>query len=79
VLHLQEIVRGPLDMLADLMTMRGSIKKRSQDEHVKRALEKGRPLLCSFLHGRQSTLQFGRNGRRSTIGCQERDLRLIIK
>jgi uncharacterized heparinase superfamily protein len=58
VLHLQEIVRGPLDMLADLMTMRGSIKKRSQDEHVKRALEQARPLLCSFLHGRQSTLQF---------------------
>ena len=79
MLHLQEIVRGPLDMLVDLMTMRGSIKKRSQDEHVKRALEKACPLLSSFLHGRQSTLQFGGNSRRSTIGCQERDLRLIVK
>jgi hypothetical protein len=79
VLHLQEIVRGSLDELADLMTMRGSIKNRSQDEHLKRALEKARPLLCSLLHGRQSTLQFGENGRRSTIACQERDLRLIVK
>jgi hypothetical protein len=48
VLHLQEVVRGPLNMLTNLMTMSRSIKKCSQDEHVKRAMEKSDPLLCLF-------------------------------
>jgi ABC-type uncharacterized transport system ATPase subunit len=44
-------------VLADLMAMSRSIKKRSQDEHVKCALEKARALwLCLLRHGRRSTL-----------------------
>jgi hypothetical protein len=34
VLHLQELVRRPLNVLADLMAVSGAIKKRPQDEHV---------------------------------------------
>jgi hypothetical protein len=52
MLHLQEIVGGPLDMLADLVAMRGAIQKGPQDEHVQRALEKS----VSFFHGRLPTL-----------------------
>jgi hypothetical protein len=71
VLHLQEVVGGPLNVLADLVTMSWPVKKRSQDEHVERALEKTRaPLLCLFRHRRQSTLNLGGDGRRSTIACQ---------
>jgi hypothetical protein len=55
VLHLQEVVRGPLNMLSDLMAVSGAIQKRPQDEHVKRALEKTCSLLCLFIHRRQST------------------------
>ena len=38
--------------------MSRSIKKRSQDQHVKSALKKTRPLLC-FFHRRRSTLDPG--------------------
>jgi hypothetical protein len=31
VLHLKKIVRGPLDVLSDLVPVRRSIEKRSQD------------------------------------------------
>src|SRR5271163_1171128 len=51
MLHLQEIVRGPLNMLSDLVPMSSSIKKSPQDEHVQRALKKS----VSFFHGRHST------------------------
>jgi hypothetical protein len=71
VLHLQKLVRGPLNVLADLMAMSRSIKKRPQDEHVKRALEKARALwLCLLRHRRQSTLNHAGDGRCSTIACQ---------
>ena len=40
MLHLQKIVRGPLNVFADLVAMSGPIKKRPQDEHVQRALKK---------------------------------------
>lgn len=62
VLHLQEIVRGPLDALADMMAMSGAIQKRAEDQHIQGALEQLRPLLF-FLsgHGRHSIL--GSSGR----------------
>jgi hypothetical protein len=57
VLHLQEIVGGPLDVFADLVTVRRSIQKCSKDEHVQRALQQIRALLCLVLHHRRhSTL-----------------------
>jgi hypothetical protein len=57
MLHLQEIIRGPLNVFANLMAMRRPIKKRSQDKHVQRALQQIRPLLCLlFSHRRRSTL-----------------------
>jgi hypothetical protein len=59
VLHLQKLVRGPLNVLADLVTVSRSVKKRSQDEHVKRALQNARALLlCLLRHRRRSTLDF---------------------
>jgi hypothetical protein len=39
VLHLQKFIRGPLNMLPDLMTVGSSMEKGSQNEHVKRSLE----------------------------------------
>ena len=48
MLHLQNIVRGSLDVLADLMTMSGAIKKGPQDEHVKRSLKKAYSFLFCF-------------------------------
>jgi hypothetical protein len=56
MLHLQEVVRGPLDGLPDLMAMSRPVQKRPQDEHVKRSLQKSGPRLRLFFHGRQSTL-----------------------
>jgi hypothetical protein len=55
VLHLQEVVCGALDMLADLVTVCGSVEKSSENEHIKRALEQ----VCARVfasHGRRSTL-----------------------
>jgi hypothetical protein len=56
VLHLKKIVCGPLNVFADLVAMPRPIKKRSQDQHVKRALQQIRPLLYLLCHGRRSTL-----------------------
>jgi hypothetical protein len=56
VLHLQEVVRGSLDVLSNLVTVSRTVKECSQDEHVKRALEDGRALLCLFRDGRHPTL-----------------------
>jgi len=44
VLHLEEIIRGPLYVLPDLVAMRRTVKKSSQDQHVKGALKKVRAL-----------------------------------
>jgi hypothetical protein len=57
VLHLEKIVRGPLNMLADLVTMSRTIKKRSQNQHVQRALKKVGSLWWLPIHGRRSTLK----------------------
>ena len=56
MLHLQEFIRGPLNVLPDLVPMSRSTEERPQDEHVKRPLEEPAPLLCLFRHRRQSTL-----------------------
>jgi hypothetical protein len=56
VVHLQEFIRGLLNVLPDLVAMSGSIQEGSQNEHVKRSLKKTDPLLCFFRHGRHSTL-----------------------
>jgi hypothetical protein len=56
VLHLQEVVRGSLDVLSDLVTVSMSIEKCPQDEHVQSALKNSRALLCLFRHRRDSTL-----------------------
>src|SRR5271170_2243746 len=46
VLHLQKVVRSALNMLADLVPMSRTVKKSSQDQHVKGALKKVRALRC---------------------------------
>jgi hypothetical protein len=56
VLHLEEFVRGPLNVLADLMTVSRSIEERPQDKHVERSLEEPDPLLRLFLDRRHSSL-----------------------
>jgi hypothetical protein len=56
MLHLQEFIRGPLNVLADLVTVGRSVEKRPQDEHVKRSLEESDALLWLLRHGRHSTL-----------------------
>jgi hypothetical protein len=60
MLHLQKIVRGPLNMFANLMAMCRPIKKRSQDKHIQRSLQQIRTLrYLLFSHGRRSTLNDG--------------------
>jgi hypothetical protein len=56
VLHLQEFIRSPLNVLPDLVTVSRSIEKRPQDQHVKRSLEDPDPWLRLLRHRRHSTL-----------------------
>ncbi len=56
MLHLEELVCRSLNVLADLMAVSGSIKKRPQNEHVQSSLEKSDPMLCMFHHGRNPTV-----------------------
>lgn len=56
MLHLQEIISGSLDVLADIVPVRRAVQQRAQDEHVKRALNQVRSLLYLLDHGRPSTL-----------------------
>jgi hypothetical protein len=58
VLHLQKIIRGPLNVLADLVAMSRAIKKSSQDQHVKGALKKVCAFRPLFSHGRHSTINW---------------------
>jgi hypothetical protein len=39
MLHLQKVVRGPLNMLADLVSVSRSLEQRPQDQHIQRALQ----------------------------------------
>jgi hypothetical protein len=52
MLHLKEVIGGPLNMLANLMSMRWTMQKCSQNEHVQRALKKS----ISLCHRRRPTL-----------------------
>src|SRR5882672_5843517 len=86
VLHLQEFIRSPLNVLPDLVTMGRSIEKRPQDEHVERSLEEPDSLLRFLGHRRHSTLNLATmvdirlsivNGRDSVIfelqvDCQQK-------
>src|SRR3984893_18766804 len=56
VLHLQELIRSPLNVLPDLVTVSRSVEKRPQDEHVQRSLEEPDSLLRLLRHRRHSTL-----------------------
>jgi hypothetical protein len=56
MLHLQEIVCCPLDVLADLVAVSRTIEECPQNQHVKGALQNGRALLCLFRERRHSTL-----------------------
>ena len=55
MLHLKEVIGGPLNMLANLMTMRWTIEQCSQDEHVQGSLEYIRALPRMLGHGRYPT------------------------
>jgi hypothetical protein len=70
VLHLQRIVCGPLNVLADRMAVSMSTKKRPQDELVESALKKTNTLLFQICHGRQSTLNV-RVDARPSLGQEE--------
>jgi hypothetical protein len=70
MLHLQKIVWGPLNVLANLMPVSRPIKKRSQDKHVQRALQQISLLLCLFLVTEDVRPSMGSDGRHSTIHCQ---------
>lgn len=39
MLHLEKVVRRPLNVLADLVTVRRPIQQRPQNQHVQRALQ----------------------------------------
>ena len=61
MLHLEKIVRRPLDILADLVPVHRPVQQRSQNQHVQRALQQIRALSCrSYCHGRYSTLDWTR-------------------
>jgi hypothetical protein len=57
VLHLEKIVRRPLDILADLVPVHRPIQQRSQNQHVQRALQQ----IGGWRH---------LSPRRSTTGCR---------
>jgi hypothetical protein len=56
MLHLQEVIRGSLNVLSDLVAMSSSIKQGAQDEHVQRSRQQIRALWCLLYHRRRSTL-----------------------
>jgi hypothetical protein len=60
MLHLKKVVCGSLNVLADLVAVRRTIKKCAKNEHIERALEKVRALWCLLCHGRRSTLNENR-------------------
>jgi hypothetical protein len=55
MLHLKEVVRGPLNVFAYLMTVPRTIEKRPKNKHVQRVLENA-SLLCPFFDRRHPTL-----------------------
>jgi hypothetical protein len=57
MLHLQEIVCRPLNVLADFMAVSWTVKECPQNQHVRGALQNGRALSGLFRHGRHSALE----------------------
>jgi len=55
MLHLKHIVSRLLDMLSDLMTVRGTEEECPKNEHIERAL-KQLDVLVFLSHGRHSTI-----------------------
>jgi hypothetical protein len=55
VLHLEKVVGGSLNVLADVMTVSWPVKQGTQDQHVKSALQQVGFLRCRLCHGRRST------------------------
>lgn len=55
VLHLQEIIGGPLNVFADFVAVSWAKKKSSQNEHVQSSLEYVGALRWICWHGRDST------------------------
>jgi len=55
MLHLKEVVRGPLNVFAYLMTVRMDVEKRPKNKHVQCGPGE-RSLLCLFFDRRHSTL-----------------------
>src|ERR1700746_3006203 len=66
MLHLQKLIRGPLNMLADLMSVRRPIQKRFQDHHVQRSLQNGTALLRLFRQVCGIAEKFGKSVRRES-------------
>ena len=56
MLHLEEIVRRSLDMFSDLVSVRGPMEERPQDEHVECPLQNRSSLGRLFCHSRYPTL-----------------------
>ena len=56
VLHLEKVVGGALDVLADMVAVGGAVEESAEDEHVQGALEEVGSRLGFFSHGRHSTL-----------------------
>jgi hypothetical protein len=71
VLHLQKIACGPLNVLADLMAVSRSMKKRPQDEHVKSALKQTNTLLFQICT-EDSLPSMMRVDARPSLGQEER-------
>src|SRR5258708_723067 len=67
MLHLEHVLSSSLNVLCDLVAMRGPEEQRPQDEHIERALQEFGPVwkLPRCHDGRDSTLS---NGRRTTLG-----------
>src|SRR5258708_18823354 len=49
--HLQDVIRAPLDMLCDLVPVRGAKYQRAQNQHVQGALQQLNSFVGFFRHG----------------------------
>jgi hypothetical protein len=58
VLHLQKVIRRPLNMLANLVSVRRAVAERPEDEHIQRSLENSHTLFCLLVGGSHSTLKW---------------------
>lgn len=56
MLHLEKVIRSALNMLTDLVAVRGTPYQSAKDEHVQRAKKEICSRLRRFRHSRRSTL-----------------------